>query len=675
MDEVVLVEEESGPTSSGNISEREIEGVKTATFYQWKYSHYFVVVEEGVKNMRARCTLCAPSRKPLSSARNTTSNFKKHLETVHKTVSLVPIIPAEGKRTSKRKRSPVDEGEELQRQPKKQSTLLTKASVSPAKMRNLVAEYIINDMLPLSTVESPGFKKLIADITSSSVELPNRKALATHLDKAYELMISKIKVTLEAVCRVSTTADVWTGHNKSYLGMTVHWIDESSLMRQKAAIACTRVIGRHTYDVLAAKIEQIHEQYGLVGKISATITDNGSNFVKAFATFGMSDSGSAEPSITSLPTGMEDDEENEEEVTFENLDDLITLVQGNEEDSTQLEYELPPHERCAAHTLNLVASTDVDKYLSSSTTTRSVYRSSFAKCSALWNKARRSTVASDNMQDKLKRKLLVPSPTRWNSYYDAVLRVVENSLTELNEVCVNIEIRCFSERELGFLKEYCAVLKPLSRGLDILQGEDNCYYGALLPTLATIIKKTKALKPDLSIMTTGLADAIESSIKKRFRKVFDSKDAVIAAVTSPKFKLKWVESQETKDRYKQMLLDEMRLLEDDVIIESTVVEAKDKEKKRDFYEFESDDDDQSANSTESEVMEYLSNAKTLECLHKHPKIKRLFLKFNTTLPSSAPVERLFSLGSLVLTPKRSRLTDGTFEKLLLMRYNKKFIQF
>ena len=138
-----------------------------------------------------------------------------------------------------------------------------------------------------------------------------------------------------------------------------------------------------------------------------------------------------EPSISILPTSMEDDEENEE-VTFENLDDLITLP-GIEVDLTQLEYELPPHERCAAHTLNLVASSDVDKYISSSPSTRSIYRSSFAKCSALWNKARRSKIASDNMKDKFKKKLLIPSLTRWNSYYNAVLRVVENSLTELNE--------------------------------------------------------------------------------------------------------------------------------------------------------------------------------------------------------------------------------------------------
>ena len=100
MGEVVLVKEESGPTSGGSVNHREIEGVKTATFYQWKYSHYFIVVKEGVKNMRARCTLCAASSKPLSSARNTTSNFKKHLETVHKTVALVPITPEIRKRNS-----------------------------------------------------------------------------------------------------------------------------------------------------------------------------------------------------------------------------------------------------------------------------------------------------------------------------------------------------------------------------------------------------------------------------------------------------------------------------------------------------------------------------------------------------------------------------------------------
>ena len=139
----------------------------------------------------------------------------------------------------------------------------------------------------------------------------------------------------------------------------------------------------------------------------------------------------------------------------------------------------------------------------------------------------------------------------------------------MNDACTSIEIRNFTEKELTFLKEYCSALHPLSRGLDILQCEDSCYYGTLLPTLATIVKKTKVTLPQLSTMTTGLAEMVESAIKKRFSHIFDSKEAIIAAVTSPKFKLKWMESQEKKDTHRQMIIDELHLHESakDVVIE------------------------------------------------------------------------------------------------------------
>ena len=67
---------------------------------------------------------------------------------VHKTVSLVAVIPEsrEG-RGGKRTRSTEDDEDVMQRDSKRQTTLQRK--VSPVVIRRLVAEYIIDDMLPL----------------------------------------------------------------------------------------------------------------------------------------------------------------------------------------------------------------------------------------------------------------------------------------------------------------------------------------------------------------------------------------------------------------------------------------------------------------------------------------------------------------------------------------------
>ena len=418
----------------------------------------------------------------MSSARNTTSNFKKHLDTVHKATKLVGKEPVKEKRS----RDGAEDDDEPTR--KRQCTLLNKPVISPIKLRSLMSEYIVEDMLPLSTADSPAFRKLIGGVYSTQV--PGRKALTLHLDEVFVSMEPKLKAILEKVDFVCMTADVWKACNRGFFGMTLHWIDPTTLQRCKAAISCTRLFGRNTYDVLAGKIESIHHQFELCGKVTATITDNGSNFVKAFKTFSVDPT----PSSTSeekIEQKEDNDQDEEEEVTFENVCDALTLDPEKDNDYTQVEYELPWHERCAAHTLNLVASTDIDKSLSSSSLSKNIYRSSFAKCTSLWNKASQSTVASDHVEATLKRKLTVPSSTRWNSYYDAVSRITENTLDELNTLCTKLELRCFTEKEMTFLKEYCKVLNPLVRGLDILQGEENCFYGTLLPTLVTIFKRQR----------------------------------------------------------------------------------------------------------------------------------------------------------------------------------------
>ena len=52
--------------------------------------------------------------------------------------------------------------------------------------------------------------------------------------------------------------------------------------------------------------------------------------------------------------------------------------------------------------------------------------------------------------------------------------------------------------------------------------------------------------------------------------------------------------------------------------------------------------------------------KSLESLHKYPRVKALFLCFNIGLPSSAPVESLLIARPLILTRIRNRLSDEFF---------------
>lgn len=81
------------------------------------------------------------------------------------------------------------------------------------------------------------------------------------------------------------------------------------------------------------------------------MTDNGSNFVKAFKEFQQAQ-----------PESDEEQEEEAGEVTFTDLHNVLTTA--TDDDGYSI-CELPPHHRCAAHTLNLIANNEVDKWLAS----------------------------------------------------------------------------------------------------------------------------------------------------------------------------------------------------------------------------------------------------------------------------------------------------------------------
>jgi len=224
------------------------------------------------------------------------------------------------------------------------------------------------------------------------------------------------------VLYLCTTADIWSAHNRSFFGTTVHWIDPAELTRKSAVLACSRFRGKHSYDAIAALLEQVHMKYNINQKVLLTLTDNGSNFLKAFREFSCDatdvvDGREARDNSLGTAEGANGAELSKDDIVFT---DMQAAMQRSDT-SPDVEYSLPPHRSCASHTLNLIAGHD--SMTANDPSYKRLYYSTMAKCSALWNKASRSVQSAEIVKEELQTSLIVPNSTRWNSHYDAVDKI------------------------------------------------------------------------------------------------------------------------------------------------------------------------------------------------------------------------------------------------------------
>ena len=75
----------------------------------------------------------------------------------------------------------------------------------------------------------------------------------------------------------------------------------------------------------------------------------------------------------------------------------------------------------------------------------------------------------------------------------------------------------------------------------------------------------------------------------------------------------------------------------------------------------------------SEVDNFLNeDSASTDSILKYPNLVKMFVQYNTALPSSASVERLFSVGGQIFKPTRNRLSDSKFEMLLFLKLSSNF---
>lgn len=146
---------------------------------------------------------------------------------------------------------------------------------------------------------------------------------------------------------------------------------------------------------------------------------------------------------------------------------------------------------------------------------------------------------------------------------------------------------------------------------------------------------------------------------------------MIASALIPRFKLQWLPNTEKFD-VEAWLKAEFENEDNRNSDSQNENEEENKDKVDDFF------GDILSNSysamSDEQLNNFLhSNNKDLKMIFNFPKVLKKFLYYNTGLPSSASVERLFSTGGNIMSLKRFSLTDNMFETLVMLKQNKTYI--
>lgn len=429
---------------------------------------------------------CSPQKIEVKGYHNCSSNFLSHLKRKHGEYCVEEYKNYIKKKKTEMRSSGSSSGSVSKTGKLKKQTI----ALTQEQFDEDIVKYFIHSMIPLRAIEDPYFLNIFADLKLSNIGLKiiSRRTLGRRIKDYYTNEIAEIKSKLYETNYVCTTVDIWSGRKRSFLGVTAHWITKD-LCRISMALACRRFKGTHSYDRISELVQEINSEFDLtINKIVATITDNGSNFVKAFKMFGVK--------LTNIKT-VDDCEEDVLDAILSDSDDFeeeeidnFSIVDDSNLNTVE-KYSLSSHLRCCAHTFSSCATTDANKVLNVQNTLLSnIHNGVMKKCNAVWKVAGRPKSA-EIMQDVLEHSLSRPGKTRWNSLFDSLQEIF--SIKEKNlqlHKALNIK-NLIKDNEFDYIQEYLMCAAPVAESLDIMQGENNTYYGIVLPCLFALRKKLK----------------------------------------------------------------------------------------------------------------------------------------------------------------------------------------
>ncbi len=243
----------------------------------------------------------------------------------------------------------------------------------------------------------------------------------------------------------------------------------------------------------------------------------------------------------------------------------------------------------------------------------------------------------------------------------------DDARTAMLTLFATLSLNAPTADQFFYLKEYLLIMQPVCSYLDVMQGESNTHFGCLLPILVKLRSKLRGLTLNVST-SKSLRDGLLVRLEARFGYLFQNDAHVIAAILHPRFKLNWLyfdaaKQEKYSDVIKKLIDTNCAEVVPNPPPEIPQVLTPAGTPVEDLLEFPVP-----LVKSFCKFEQYLNDSKEdLKMLDDYPAVKKLFIEYNTPTPSSAPVERLFSIANLILSSRRNRLSDLYFQHVLLLK--------
>lgn len=360
-----------------------------------------------------------------------------------------------------------------QKETKKGEIFLKQQKIHPHSIEQAIIELFTVNGRPLRMLDDRAFQILTKPVFDSIQITVNQHNVVDRILAFANNMKAEIRTELKEKL-FSLKIDAATRLGVSLLGINAQLLKNSAIKTFTLAVKVLE--SSHTAAYLRSILLEVLKDYNIdVQQVLTITTDNGANMVKMVSDLNILEESSEDS----------DEESEQEEQKTKGKDEKQNeanrkIVQSLQSLESSFFQELVTNIRCGAHTLHLCVR-DVLEVAG--------IKEKLDRCRRIVKKLRTPSYLSILKNGSFKKPVL-DCPTRWNSSYEMLKRLLELKEVVTSFICKNAEMQ-LTEKDWEFVNDFVETFAPVCSATLKLQAEQLCFSEFYMVIMDTLIKLEK----------------------------------------------------------------------------------------------------------------------------------------------------------------------------------------